>query len=64
MATITKRNHGRWQAKVRRKGYPVVSKSFDMKARAERWARSVETEIDHGALFPEQKLSRQHSRKP
>ncbi len=50
MATLTKRGDGQWQAKVRRKGYPVVSKTFDTKAKADRWARSIEAEMDHGAF--------------
>ena len=50
MATLTKRGDGQWQAKVRRKGYPIVSKTFETKGKAERWARSIESEMDHGAF--------------
>lgn len=47
MASI--RQHGnRWQARVRRNGYPEASGSFDNKQAAERWARSVEAEMDRG----------------
>lgn len=47
MASI--RQHGnRWQARVRRNGYPEASHSFDTKQAAERWARSVEAEMDQG----------------
>jgi len=43
------RFHGnRWQARVRRAGYPVQTCSFLTKADAERWARSVEVQIDRG----------------
>ncbi|MBI4693129.1 MAG: site-specific integrase [Gammaproteobacteria bacterium] len=48
MASIRQRN-GRWQARVRRQGFPVETKSFTSKAEAERWARSMETEMDRGA---------------
>ncbi len=48
MATLTKRGDGQWQAKVRRKGYPIVSRTLETKAKAERWARSIESEMDHG----------------
>ncbi|MEM5449106.1 tyrosine-type recombinase/integrase [Paraburkholderia guartelaensis] len=48
MATFTKRGDLQWQAKIRRKGYPQQSKTFDTKADAERWARSVEGEMDRG----------------
>jgi len=37
------------QARVRRAGYSVQTRSFLTKAEAERWARSVEVEIDRGA---------------
>jgi len=43
------RQHGNgWQARVRRKGYPDQTKTFETKADAERWARSLESEIDKG----------------
>lgn len=47
MATF--RFHGnRWQARVRRKGHPDQTKSFLTRQDAERWARSVEVELDRG----------------
>ncbi|MBS9478368.1 hypothetical protein KIP89_14735 [Ancylobacter sp. VKM B-3255] len=50
MATIRKLR-GRWQAQVRRKGMKCRAKSFDTRAEAERWARTLETELDrHGVL--------------
>lgn len=48
MATFRNRN-GRWQARVRRKGQEPVSKSFQNKEDAQRWARQVEAEIDKGS---------------
>ncbi len=55
MATITKRfnRNGEligWQAKIRRQGFPVQSKTFDRKNDAEAWARGVEGEMDRGAF--------------
>ncbi len=50
MATFTKRKDGQWQAKIRRRGYPVVSKTFGTKAKAERWARIIEREMDDGSF--------------
>jgi len=44
MATLIKRGDAQWQAKVRKKGYPVQSKTFKAKARAAQWARTVESE--------------------
>lgn len=50
MATITKRENGKWQAKCRRKGYRAQSKTFRTKADAERWAREVELAMDRSAF--------------
>ncbi|MFM6991597.1 MAG: tyrosine-type recombinase/integrase [Rhodoferax sp.] len=43
------RQHGNgWQGRIRRRGYPDITKTFETKADAEKWARSVESEIDKG----------------
>lgn len=47
MASIRKRS-GVWQARVRRKGYPDEVNSFDTKAEAQAWARSIESAMDQG----------------
>ena len=47
MATFRFRSN-RWQARVRRKGYPDETKSFATRIDAERWARALEAEIDRG----------------
>lgn len=52
MAVITKRDSGRWQAKVRRLGQPATSKTFDTKAAAEAWARSIERQMDTDSFIP------------
>ena len=52
MATIRKLR-GRWQAAVRRKGMQPRSKSFDAKSDAERWARSLEAELDRNGALPD-----------
>lgn len=47
MASIRYRqNH--WQARVRRRGYPDETKTFTTRQDAEKWARSIETDIDKG----------------
>lgn len=46
MATFTQRESKRWQAKVRREGWPVQSKTFRTRADAEAWARTIEREMD------------------
>ena len=47
MASFDKRGRY-WRAQVRRRGYPHQTKSFDSKAEAEIWARSVESAMDRG----------------
>lgn len=56
MATIRKLR-GRWQAMVRRKGMAPRSKSFDSKTDAERWARSLEAEVDRCGALPDTRLA-------
>lgn len=51
MAAFTQRESGRWQAKVRREGWPVQSKTFRTRADAEAWARTVEREMDVDAFI-------------
>ena len=50
MATIEKRGKFQWRAKVRRKGHPPQSGTFDTKGAAELWARRVEREMDTGVF--------------
>lgn len=48
MATFRFRSN-RWQARVRRLGQPDETRSFLTHQEAERWARSVESEMDRGS---------------
>lgn len=48
MATILKRESGRWQARVRRQGGKSLSKTFRTKTDAEAWARQQEADIERG----------------
>jgi len=50
MASFRFRNN-RWQARVQRKGKKDLAKSFLNKPDAEKWARSVEIEIDRGTFI-------------
>ena len=47
MATITRRESGRWQAKVRRHGV-ALSETFSTRGDAEAWARRMESEVERG----------------
>jgi len=49
MAAIQRRKD-RWQARIRRRGFPVEVKTFDTRQDAEQWARSVETDMDRGSF--------------
>lgn len=44
MATFERRGAG-WRAKVRRRGYPALSATFDTKAEAQRWAAEIEGDM-------------------
>ena len=54
MATIVSRKGpGRtrsWQVKIRRRGYPPQSTTFDTHADADAWARQIENEMDRGVF--------------
>jgi integrase len=50
MATLRNRKN-KWQARIRRSGQPDVTKTFHTKQDAEKWARSIEIEIDRGTYI-------------
>lgn len=50
MASISKRGNY-WRAQVRLRGQQPISRSFDSKAEAEKWARHTESEMDRGMFF-------------
>lgn len=49
MANLGKRN-GKWEAQVRRKGFPTISKSFHLKSDALELARYIEQKADKRTL--------------
>lgn len=49
MASFRKRSNG-WQARIRRKGYPDLTKTFSTRSEANAWARQVESDIDKGSF--------------
>lgn len=51
MANFTQRESGKWQAKIRRLGWPAQSKSFQTLEAAQQWARATEREMDIGAFI-------------
>ncbi len=54
MATFVRRpgpaGHSVWQARVRKKGYPQQTRSFDTKTEARNWATAVESEMVRGVF--------------
>jgi integrase len=50
VATFRKRGPYQWQAQVRKKGQPLQTKTFETRALAEQWARTIEVEIDKGVF--------------
>jgi integrase len=59
MATLRYRR-GRWEAQVRRQGFPQAIRSFEKRADAERWARHLEAEAERTGLPPDRgELKRQ-----
>ena len=58
MANVRQYSNGRWQAVVRRKGYPLQSETFAGKAEAVQWARSVEAQIDSRRILDRSKVEK------
>ena len=50
MASIRARSN-KWQARIIRKGHPSIAKTFLTRQDAEKWARSLEIEIDRGTYI-------------
>ena len=50
MATIEKRGTGQWRVKIRKRGFPSLTRTFAKKALAERWARDIESSMDKGVF--------------
>ena len=48
--TLIRRRGKRWQAVIRRNGWPKQSRGFGTRADAEVWARELETEMDRGVF--------------
>lgn len=50
MATIRKRGPSQWQVQVRRKGWPLQTKTFNIQAEAKTWATMIKREMDAGVF--------------
>jgi integrase len=58
MASIKQRGPYQWQAKVRRRGYPQQSKTFETKREAEAWASIIESEMTRSVFVDRSKGER------
>lgn len=58
MATITKRGPYQFQAQVRRKGFPIQTKTFESKRDAEDWSKTVESEMRRGIFVDRSEAER------
>lgn len=50
MATFKRRESGWYQAKIRRKGFPAQSQTFQFEEDAKKWARDIESKMDKGSF--------------
>lgn len=50
MAQINKRGSS-WRCRIRRNGYPALSKTFGSKFAADQWARTIESEMDRNVFL-------------
>lgn len=50
MATIRKRG-AKYQARIQRRGFPALTRTFLIKADAEKWARLTESELERGVFI-------------
>ncbi|QYY30283.1 site-specific integrase [Cupriavidus pinatubonensis] len=56
MASVIKVGN-KWRAQVRRKGHPPVTRTFEKKSHAERWAQDVESQLRGGGFADDRKLA-------
>ena len=48
MASIQRNKSGNWESRIRKRGYPQQTATFDTKAQAREWANKIEDEIARG----------------
>jgi integrase len=58
MATFRKMPSGSWQVRIRRNAIPPISKTFNSKAAARRWARQIEVQVDEGNFVDRSELDK------
>jgi hypothetical protein len=58
MASIRKRGDLQWEARIRRRGFPTICKTFERKHDAELWAKEQETGMGHGRFIDRRQAER------
>ena len=58
MACIKKRGEFQFRVRVRRKGYPSISATFETRSDAEAWARDVESQMDRKVFVNQKEAER------
>ncbi|MGO9602124.1 MAG: site-specific integrase [Candidatus Binataceae bacterium] len=48
MASIRKNRSGNWECRIRRRGYPPQTATFDIKTQARNWANTIESDMGRG----------------
>ena len=51
MASISRRGNLQWRVRVRIKGYPVQTRTFETRTDAEAWAKITESEMVRGVFI-------------
>ncbi|MEF2146391.1 MAG: integrase [Desulfovibrionaceae bacterium] len=58
MASINKRGTKQWNVRIRRRGYPLQTATFEKREDAEAWARDVESKMDRGFFLSTKEAER------
>lgn len=51
MASFYKRGEYQWEARIRRRGFPTIGRTFESKAEAQIWAIQTEAEMQRGSFI-------------
>ena len=58
MATVRNRGTLQWEAQVRKKGFPSITRTFTYRDDAERWAKETEVAMERGLFFDRTKAEK------
>jgi len=58
MATIRKKGEYQWHVQIRKRGFPVQTKTFSYRTDAEAWAKVIESEMERGIFLSRHESAR------